>query len=131
LEVGLRPSKLVWGGYFAGFRLLVNGISDNCRCVISDEPSALAAILMKARARTARTPPTNQKKNTRFFIKVRADFHESLHSVSLTDLRTVYFGKKIFFLRTPATHDFMKVCMRITPTSELFCLSASGGDESF
>jgi hypothetical protein len=29
LELGLSPSKLVWGGYFAGFKLLVNGISNN------------------------------------------------------------------------------------------------------
>ena len=77
LEVGLRPSKLVWGGYFAGFRLLVNGISDNCRCVISDEPSALAALLMKASAAHSVHPPNEPKKNTRFFDKVgvRADFH--------------------------------------------------------
>jgi hypothetical protein len=76
LEVGLRPSKLVWGGYFAGFRLLVNGISDNCRCVISDEPSALAALLMKASAAHSVHPPNEPKKNTRFFDKVRAVFNE-------------------------------------------------------
>ena len=52
-----------------------------------------------------------------FCRSFRAYFHKSLHSVSQTDLRNVYFGKNLIFWCTPATHNFIKVCMCITPTS--------------
>ncbi len=60
-----------------------------------DAGDLLAALLMKPRVQHAgaETPRIRNTKKARTLEEVRADFHESLHSVSLTDFRTAYFAK--------------------------------------
>jgi hypothetical protein len=99
LELGLRPSKLVWGGSFAGFKLFVSGIpaDKDAPCIESSRAYESRQCARNARdTRSYNTVSTEHgESNARTNSKVRADFCELLEKSAFTREREFTSGEAL------------------------------------